>query len=522
MQPSLIAPELGTQAFAGIIGMPGTPGTSDDPRILAEFAADIASFTHDPEGFALYNYPWGEGELEGVSGPRKFQRQILNDIRVHLSNPETRYTPLRIAIGSGHGIGKTALFALITGWGLGTCEDCRIVMTANTGTQLQTKTAPELAKWFRIARNADWFQVAATSIKSTDPGHEKTWRADLIPWNDANPQATAGTHNKGKRIIILFDEASEIPEVIWETVSGALTDEETEILWIAAGQRTQSTGAFHECFESQAHRWKTYSIDSRDVEGTNKELFAQWIEDWGLDSDYVRVRVLGLPPRASDVQFIDSERIRLAQGRPVTVGPDEPLIAGVDMAWGGDDHNVIRFRRGKDAASIPPIRVPGEKTRNPDVMTMRLAEVLSQTWGGRKVHTMFVDSAGIAGNVVSKLRQLGHSNVIEVNFGADAPDPKYANMRAYMWGKMKDWLLIGSIEKAATGLSNLLPSDLAAPGYRIRARDTAVVLEEKKDIKARLGRSPDDGDALALTFPFTVAIKPQRPTGPKRVYSPWS
>jgi hypothetical protein len=87
-------------------------------------------------------------------------------------------------------------------------------------------------------------------------------------------------------------------------------------------------------------------------------------------------------------------------------------------AWGGDDNNVVRFRRGLDAYSFPPIRLLGEMTRDPAVMINMLSEVLSGSrTQGIKPHTMFVDSAGMAGPVVHQLRAMGYHNVEEVNYG---------------------------------------------------------------------------------------------------------
>ncbi len=487
-----------------------------------ELGDKLGDFTWDPLGFADFNFRWGQGELEGLVGPRQFQREVLGAIRDHLSTPATRFQPLRIAIASGHGIGKTALLAMLADWAITTCDDGRVNVTANTSKQLETKISPEFGKWFRRGLNADWFNVATFSIKVKGP-NEKSWRVDLIPWNLDNPQAVAGQHNLKKRILIIFDEASEIPDIIWDTVQGALTDKDTEIIWIVCGQRTRSSGRFYECFGKFAHRWMCWEIDARTVEGVNQEEFARWIEDYGIDSDVVKVRVLGQAPSASELQFIDSERVRLAQERQVVVG-DEPLVAGADFAWGGSDFNVIRFRRGRDARSIPPVRIPGEKTRNPDILLMKLAEVLQTDYGnGLRIHTMFVDSAGIAGNVVPRLRQMGFGNVIEVNFMADSPDPKYANMRAFMWGKGKDWLLTGAIPNPTQVRGgDLLAADLIAPDARPDKKQR-VILEDKREIKKRIGRSTDDGDAFALTFSFPVAtpvIKKNKPSYPKPV-SAW-
>jgi hypothetical protein len=123
---------------------------------------------------------------------------------------------------------------------------------------------------------------------------------------------------------------------------------------------------------------------------------------------------------------------------------------------------------------------------------------------------MFVDSAGIAGPVVHRLRDMGYYNVIEVNYGAWAPDDKYLNMRAYMWGECKEWLLQGGIPNDPK-----LAFDLGAPGYS-HDRNVKLVLEKKEDIKKRLKRSPDDGDALALTFARKLPV-PRKKTTP----DPW-
>ena len=142
----------------------------------------------------------------------------------------------------------------------------------------------------------------------------------------------------------------------------------------------------------------------------------------------------------------DSARVLAAQKRKVVVLADEPLVAGCDLAWGGSDAYVIRFRRGRDARSIPAIRIPGELTRDPSVLTNRLADILSTTYEGRKVAMLFLDSAGIAGAIGTRLRALGHQNVLEVNFGADSPNIGRRFMRDHMWAEMKDWLIVGAID----------------------------------------------------------------------------
>jgi len=112
---------------------------------------------------------------------------------------------------------------------------------------------------------------------------------------------------------------------------------------------------------------------------------------------------------------------------------------------------------------------------------------------------MFIDSAGISGAVASRLWDLGFKNVVhEINFGGDSVDPKYRNARAMMWGRMKDWLLTGAIDDHPR-----LESDLTGPGYELDAK-VRIQLEGKKEMKERGVDSPDDADALALTFARNV------------------
>src|SRR3546814_10040320 len=113
-------------------------------------------------------------------------------------------------------------------WALDTCVDTRIVTTANTEGQLLTKTSPEIAKWARLSVTADWFKSTATALISTMKGHDKSWRADLVTWSVNNTEAFAGLHNQGKRIVLIFDEASGIDMKVWEVALGALTDRSEE------------------------------------------------------------------------------------------------------------------------------------------------------------------------------------------------------------------------------------------------------------------------------------------------------
>ena len=487
-----------------------------------ELVEKLYSFRHDPLGCVLYSFPWGEPgtELERMPGPRKFQRKFLVELGEHLEDPATRHKVFRKAVSSGHGIGKSALIGQIVHWAKSTCLDCKVLITANTGDQLKSKTQPEISKWFRLAINKDWFDVHVTSIKVNDAEHESTWRTDFNTWSEDNPQAFAGAHNAGKRLLIVFDEASGISDQIWKTVEGALSDADTEIIWIAFSQATRPEGAFYEAvFGNQRHRWRPEVIDSRTVEGINVEEIEEAIKVYGENSDHIRVRWLGLFPLAGGGKFIDLDLVTRAQQRPARCLDDDPLVAGVDFAWGGSDDNVIRFRKGNDARSIPPIKVKGEFTKDPAVMVGKIVDVLSRSWNGDQVAMMFFDSAGIASSVQSGVRALGYTDrIMIVNFGADSPKPHCAYFRDFMWDEMKKWMQDGG----AIDGDHELAADLQKP-VLVSDRLQRVKLESKDDMKKRLAKmgldssSPDDGDALGLTFAMKVA--PRKKPKPKATSS---
>ncbi|EPC4902296.1 terminase [Pseudomonas aeruginosa] len=454
---------------------------------------DIASFTHDPLGFSMYAYPWGEGELEGVEGPREWQRQVMNDIASHLSNANTRYQPLMISIASGHGIGKSAEMGMLLNWGMSTCEDCKVVVTANTDNQLRTKTWPEISKWFRLAINRHWFNITATKVASVDPDHTDSWKADAVPWSEHNTEAFAGLHNKGKRIILIFDEASNIADKVWEVAEGALTDEQTEIIWLAFGNPTRNVGRFRECFRKFRHRWVQRQIDSRTVDGTNKDQIAKWAADYGEDSDFFKVRVRGLFPSSSDLQFIGTGLVDAAMARVVTEAmvSHAPVVIGVDPSWSGDDEFAIYMRQGLHSKLIATY----QKSDDDVLMAQRIAQLEDQY----KADAVFVDF-GYGTGIVSAARAMGRNWTL-VQFGGASSDPAMLNKRGEIWNATKEWL------KAGGELNDQQTADeLSAPEYRVKL-DGKIVLEDKAELKKRAGISPNRADALALTFSFPVVKK---------------
>lgn len=459
-----------------------------------ELIEEMARFTHDSRGFARFSYSWGENELDGEDGPREWQDEVLGAIDTHLKNPETRFMPLLLAVASGHGIGKSALISILVNWGMSTCEDCKVVVTANTETQLRTKTWPELTTWTRRSITSHWFKTTATAVHSIEPGHEKSWRADQVTWSDNNTEAFAGLHNKKKRIIVVFDEASAISDKVWDVTEGALTDEDTEIIWIAFGNPTRNTGRFKDCFGRLRHRWRTWQIDSRTVKGTNKAQIQKWIEDYGEDSDFVKVRVRGLFPNMSMKQFISTEDADRALSLKLETKQFDfaPKIITVDPAWEGDDEFVIGMRQGlsfKILRTIP-------KNDN----DLQMASLIASIEDEEKADAVIVD-AGYGTGIVSAGKTM-RRNWHLIWFSGAANDEGCLNKRAEMWKLTRDWLKEGG----SINGDNKLHMELTGP-ETVPRMDGKLQLESKKDMKARGLPSPNRADALALSFAVPVTGK---------------
>lgn len=473
-------------------------------QVEAELAEFVGTFYDDPLGFVLACFPWGEADssLADQTGPDTWQIEALTRIgeavKARRFNGKDAVSPIRLAVSSGHGIGKSTLQAWLVCWIMSTRPNCRGTVTANTATQLDTKTWAAIQHWAKLCLTAHWFEVNAARMYRLS--QRESWFCSPQSCREENSEAFAGQHAADSTSFYVIDEGSAVPTPIYDVSEGGLTDGEPMIF--VFGNCTRSAGRFHEiCFGAQRDRWSPIVVDSRSSRFTNKEQIAEWIQDYGEDSDFVRVRVRGLPPAASDLQFIDSATVRAAQQRPLAVLPDEPLVAGLDLARGGHDECVLRFRRGMDARSIPPIRLTGAQAKDSMQVVSVVAEALSREYHGRKIAMLFVDATGgsIGGPIADRLRQLGHSHVVDVQFGGESPDPKIANYRAYMWARMRDWLRTGAIDA-----SPALEIDLTGPGYTHDTRDR-LLLESKESMKKRDLDSPDDGDALALTFAMKVS-----------------
>lgn len=467
----------------------------------------------DPLRFVLWAFPWGEMPETSVVklqepwaskyphckyGPDKWACEFLDDLGTEVSarnfDGSHAVDPIRFAVSSGHGIGKSCITAWLVCWILATRPHCKGVVTANTANQLETKTWAEIRKWMKRSLVADMFEVKSTTIEAKES--PETWRVDALTCKEENAEAFAGLHAASSTPFYIFDEASAIPEKIYEVAEGGLTDGEP--MMFLFGNPTRSSGSFHACFNNRKKKihWNLRAIDSREAQVTNKEQIKRWEEEYGEDSDFFRVRVRGMFPNVSSQQFIPTHLVENAMNRPAIGNQPKVAVIGVDVARYGDDDTVIFFRFGRDG-SYPYRRYSGLSTTQ---VVVRIKEAIrdAQMLGFEKVYC-FVDEGGVGGGPVDILQDDGFEQVRGVNFGWSADDPKSWNRkRDEMWGRMREWLKTATLREDAD-----LLSDLISPEYEILLNG-ATKLESKEAMKKRGVSSPDIADGLALTFAFQV------------------
>jgi len=468
----------------------------DDQIITVQVMDDLGRFAMDPLGFVFWAFPWGQDDLKGKK-VEQWQAKLLEKIGTELRAGAEFGAVVRKAIRAGHGVGKSALVAWIVLWAIMTFEEARGVVTANTDTQLRTKTWPEVTKWFNRCIARPWFSITATAIFSKDPVFEKNWRIDAVPWSKSNPAAFAGLHNAGKRVLMVFDEASEIDNVIWETAEGVMTDELTQAIFCAFGNATTTLGRFAELWTRFRDIWDRDSIDSREVSFTNKALIQEWLETYGEDSDFFRVRVRGLPPRAGSTSFLAPELITAAMKRRLELREymAHPKLLGVDVARYGDDSTVFTIRQHTKVHK--QIIFKG-------LDTTEVAGRALDTFRVEQCAMVFVDGTGLGAGVVDQLAKAGIP-VTDVVANTTATDDRtYHSVRDECAGRMKELLPSMDIPDEAD-----LQAEMEAIEYGFDAR-MRVQLIAKKDMKRLRGMSPDRFDSLCLTFMPVASAAPKR------------
>jgi hypothetical protein len=472
-----------------------------------ELAEWMARFYDDPLGFVMFAFPWStdpalrivklqpqySARFAAEFGPDAWACEFLDELGAEVRSRgfdgSRAVAAIRMAAASGHGVGKSCLTAWLVSWIMSTRPFAKGIVTANTAEQLAGKTWAEIAKWAKKSVTASWWKISTGkgAMRMQHVEHPESWQCAALTCREENAEAFAGLHAADSTPFYIFDEASAIPDAIAEVAEGGLTDGEP--MFFKFGNPTRNSGDFHRCFHGLRHRWSTRQIDSRAVAITNKALMQQWIDDYGLDSDFVKVRVRGLFPSLSLKQFIATADVDAAFGRELRPEQFEfaAKILTCDPAWEGDDALVIGLRQG---LLFKILRVIPKNDND-----IQIANLLANHQDQERADAVFVD-AGYGTGIVSAGATMGRDWTLVWFAGASA-DAGCANKRAEMWKLMRDWLKGGG----CIPLDKELYADLIGP-ETVPRLDGKIQLESKQDMKRRKLPSPNKADALALSFAF--------------------
>jgi hypothetical protein len=478
----------------------------EEQRLMAALMSQ--RIRNDPEAFVQYVFPWGKKNtpLEHFTGPKVWQRKILRRIAAHVARNNAAgnkddFEVMKHAVCSGRGIGKSSLVAWLILWMMSTRIGSSTIVSANSEAQLKSYTWGELVKWSTLAIHSHWFDISSLKIAPTqwlatvverDLGiGTRQWYAEGKLWSEENPNSYAGAHNM-IGTMLLFDEASGIPSVIWETARGFLTDPTPNRFQFAFSNGRNSEGYFYDIFKNKKQGWTYEHIDARLVEDTDKKIYEEIIADNGEDSDEARIEVYGQFPRIDDVHFIPEQLIDDAMGRPKHNDPDAVVVIGVDPAAGGRDHAAIVVRKGRDVIDL-------KRFKTDDLMEV-VGEVISMIRKHNPNLTV-VDEGGCGKGVIDRIKEQGYK-ARGVNFGWSSSNKAvWANKRVEMWDNMKDWL-----KDAHLPLNRQLREELLTAREDKKGSLGQMKLMIKEDTRTRSVSSPDMADALAVTFAYDVFV----------------
>ena len=383
-------------------------------------------------------------------------------------------------------MGKTAFLCWVALWFALTRGDWRIPITANSQDQLRDVVWAELQYWFRrlplfLSSGLD-FAVERVTLTSSPECFIVARTA-----SKDRPEALQGFH--ARNLLFLIEEASGIPEEVFEVAQGALSTAGAKAVMI--GNPTRNDGFFYRAFHDQRGRWATMRVSSEDVPRARGHI-EDIIANYGLDSNAYRVRVLGEFPTGEDDSVIPLHLCESAIARNVEPSEAFRPVWGLDVARFGDDRTALAKRRGN--VMLEPVK----SWSGLDTMQVAgtIVDEYRTTPDDEKPSQIVVDSVGLGAGVVDRLNEL-RLPVMGRNVGEQpAAKERYVRYRDELWFACREWLAGRDV---AMPKDDKLIAELTGPKYTINSTGK-VMVERKEDMKKRGLRSPDLADALVLTF----------------------
>jgi phage terminase large subunit len=410
----------------------------------------------------------------------------------------------RIAMKACKGPGKTAVEAWLAWNFLLTRPHPKCAATSITGDNLRDNFWTEMAKWRAksplLQRAFEWTKSRIFNRESPETWFmsARTWPRDA----DASKQSEtlAGLH--ADYILFILDESGGIPDTVMVAAEAALSScVEGHI--VQAGNPSMLAGPLYRASTSERRLWFVVEVtgDPDDPKRSSR-ISVQWareqIEKYGRDNPWVLVNVFGKFPPSSLNVLIGVDEVTEAMKRyrrEYEIG-DAARVLGVDVARFGDDASIIFKRQGIQAFPILKYR---------NINSTQGAGQVSREWQDWNADAAFInDTGGFGSGWIDQLRQLGRYPV-GVHFAGEAHDKaRYVNKRAEMYFDAVEWIKRGG----ALPESPELLAALTQTTYTFQA--DRFLLEPKDQVKIKIGYSPDEADAFALTFAEPVWSKTSR------------
>jgi hypothetical protein len=394
----------------------------------------------------------------------------------------------RISVRAGHGVGKSTACSWALIWHLLTRFPQKAICTAPTAGQLFDALFSEVKHWINRLPPSLRDAIEVYSDRIVQKGTPESSFISARTSSAERPEALAGVHSE--HVLLICDEASAIPEAVFESAAGSMSGHSATTILI--GNPTRNTGLFFRTHHSLSSDWKTMHVSCLDNPLVANDFISQIKATYGEGSNAYRVRVLGEFALHDDDVLISAELVDGAMQRDVVLNNTEPLIYGVDVARFGDDRTVICKRQG----SV----VVGFKHWTGEDLMGTVGRIVHEA-SLDKPEEICVDSIGLGGGVADRLRELGH-NVRDVNVSeSSALNQQAARLRDELWMATKDWLDTRSVKLPK---DDDLRAELTGPTYSFTSNGK-IKVEGKSEMKRRGMRSPDLADALCLTFASQAA-----------------
>lgn len=395
-----------------------------------------------------------------------------------------------IAVKSGHGVGKSTLLSWIAIWICISKQDAKVPVTAPSAPQLSLTLFPEVKKW--LAKLPSIFNDSY-DVKMDEIRFENNNFIALRTARKEAPEALQGFH--AENLVYLVDEASGVTNEIFEVISGALTGNKNMLIMV--GNPTRTSGFFYDSFHKNKKLWATFTLNAEESENVSKQTIERARQQYGVDSDAYRVRILGEFPRASSDALFSIEILDEAIERENVLDNQGSEIWGLDVAEFGDDYSVLCKRNGFYIRGF-------EKYSNLDAKP--LADEIAREYQQSKIKPLaiYIDVIGVGAGVWSILSNYGLP-AYRGDVRAKSYKEGMFNKRIEIYQRLKERMSLIRLPD-----DDELYGELGALKYEFAENSGDMKLESKKDTKKTLGRSPDKSDSLALTFydEFDITNKP--------------